>query len=125
MAVLYEAARLINRICARPSLTSADPPRVPRGEDTVLTELREKYKRLAGVLGLLVTNPEIWLEDLLNRGAAASGISQEEIDAKIDERHAARRSKDFKRADEIRSWLFERGVVLEDKPDGSTHSRRR
>jgi len=124
MSLLYESARLINRICVRPSLTSGDPPRVPRGEDTVLMELREKTKRLANVLGLLVTEPEIWLTDLLDRGAAASGLSQEEIDAKIEERHAARRRKDFKAADEIRAWLKERGVVLEDKPDGSTHPKR-
>jgi cysteinyl-tRNA synthetase len=124
VSVLFEAARLINKICIRPSLTSADPPKVPRGEDTVLTELREKTKRLAKVLGLLTIEPEIFLEDLLSRGVRESGLSQAEIDQKIDERHRARASRDFKKADEIRAWLKERGVVLEDKPDGSTHSRR-
>ena len=125
LSVLFEAVRLINRICLRGSLTSADPPRVPRGEDTVLIELREKTKRLGGLLGLLTSDPEQWFDDLLNRGAGESGLSNEEIEKKIQERHAAKKSKDWKKADEIRAWLAERGVVLEDKPDGSTTPRRK
>ena len=38
----------------------------------------------------------------------------------IEERAEAKRSKEFKRADEIRNLLFEKGVVLEDSPKGTT-----
>jgi len=36
----------------------------------------------------------------------------------IDERQAARHRRDFKRADELRVALRERGIVIEDTPDG-------
>ncbi len=42
----------------------------------------------------------------------------DEIVAMIEERKRARANRDFKRADEIREKLRERGIILEDTPDG-------
>jgi cysteinyl-tRNA synthetase len=41
-----------------------------------------------------------------------------EIQALIDERQAARKAKDFARADEIRDILKEKGITLKDTPQG-------
>ena len=46
-------------------------------------------------------------------------ISENDIESLIQERDGARKSKDFKRADEIRDQLEENNVVLEDV-DGQT-----
>ena len=46
------------------------------------------------------------------------GLLDEEIEAMIEERQAARKAKDFKRADEIRNELLEKGIVLEDTREG-------
>ena len=43
----------------------------------------------------------------------------EEIERLVEERRAARDQRDFARADEIRAELLERGIVLEDGPDGT------
>jgi cysteinyl-tRNA synthetase len=45
-------------------------------------------------------------------------ITEEEIQKLIDERTAAKKSKDFARADEIRNELLEKGVVIEDTRAG-------
>ena len=45
-------------------------------------------------------------------------LLDEEIQALIDERQEARHRRDFKRADQIRDELAERGIVLEDTKDG-------
>jgi cysteinyl-tRNA synthetase len=41
------------------------------------------------------------------------------IESLLEERTAARKAKDFKRADEIRQELAQRGVILEDGPGGT------
>ena len=48
----------------------------------------------------------------------------EEIERLIEERHAARRRRDFKAADDIRHSLAERGILLEDNPAGTRWKRK-
>ncbi len=67
-----------------------------------------------GVLGLLGARD--WFH-----GAADDAT---EIEAAIAERAAARRAKDFPLADAKRKTLDERGIELEDHPDGTTTWRR-
>ncbi len=50
-------------------------------------------------------------------------LSDEQIDALIAERTAARAEKNFARADEIRDELADMGVILEDSPSGTTWRR--
>ena len=47
-------------------------------------------------------------------------MTEDEIAALIEERAGARKEKDFKRADEVRAHLKEKGVLLEDGPQGTT-----
>ncbi|MGA3190443.1 MAG: cysteine--tRNA ligase [Bryobacteraceae bacterium] len=57
--------------------------------------------------------------DVLKPSAGtADGLSDADIDAKIAERNAAKKSKDFSRADQIRKDLLTMGVVLEDTKEG-------
>jgi cysteinyl-tRNA synthetase len=51
-------------------------------------------------------------------------VPVEEIERLIEERHAARRRRDFKSADEIRHNLAERGILLEDNPAGTRWKRK-
>ncbi|MEZ5929735.1 MAG: hypothetical protein R3C55_14800 [Parvularculaceae bacterium] len=51
------------------------------------------------------------------------GLTEANIDALIAERAAARKAKNFARADEIRDDLAARGVIIEDGPQGATWRR--
>ena len=64
---------------------------------------------LCGVLGIETTKEE--------------EILDEEIEKLIEERQAARKNKDFARADEIRDQLLEQGIVLKDTREGVKWSR--
>ncbi|MGH7327995.1 MAG: DALR domain-containing protein, partial [Polyangiaceae bacterium] len=56
--------------------------------------------------------------DVLAPSAAASGLSDSEIESLVAERAATKKARDFARADQIRADLALKGVVLEDTKEG-------
>ena len=67
------------------------------------------------VLGLLQGSPDEWL----GIGKVQSDIDKDSIEKLIEERQEARESKDFSKADEIRSKLSDMGIEIEDTADGT------
>jgi cysteinyl-tRNA synthetase len=62
--------------------------------------------RAAGkVLGILQEDPDTWLR---------AGPDREEIQGMVDEREAARKSRDFEKADALRAALTARGIEVRD-----------
>jgi cysteinyl-tRNA synthetase len=70
----------------------------------------------AGLMGLLRASPGEWF-----RGAASEG--DDVIDALIAERLAARKARDFARADALRDELQAKGIILEDTREGTSWRR--
>lgn len=66
--------------------------------------LKEKITELADICGLIVEKEEAILDG--------------DIERLIEERQAARKAKNFARADEIRNELLNKGIVLEDTREG-------
>jgi cysteinyl-tRNA synthetase len=56
--------------------------------------------------------------------SAVPALTDEEIEGKRIERDEARKQKDFKKADKIRQFLASHGIVIEDKPDGTSRWKR-
>jgi cysteinyl-tRNA synthetase len=56
--------------------------------------------------------------DVLKPSVTSGALGDSEIDALVAERTAAKKSRDFKRADEIRAQLAEQNVILEDTKEG-------
>ncbi len=63
-------------------------------------------------------------DEALPIGVKKSGLTDNEIEDLLRERNEARRGKDFKRADEIRKSLAAHGIIIEDKPDGTSRWKR-
>ena len=62
--------------------------------------------------------------DVLKPSVQADGLSEAEIDELIAARAAAKKARDFARADGIRKELLEKGVVIEDTKDGVRWKRK-
>ncbi len=101
VAVLFELALAVNK--------SRDPA------------LARQLKGLAEILGLLARVPQAFLQIT---PAVSTALNAEVIAARIAERQAAKRAKDYRVADQIRAELMAAGVVLEDKSDALTEWRR-
>jgi cysteinyl-tRNA synthetase len=88
-----------------------------RGEvnRTRSADLAGVLKALGGTIGLLQNDPVAFLQ---------GGVTFD-VAALIQERLDARKSKNFGRADDIRKELEAAGIVLEDKPGGTTEWRRK
>ena len=97
MAVLFDLAGAVNR-----------------GETSLAPQLRA----LAGVLGLLQRDPVEFLQ-----AAPSGGLGNEDIEAKVSARTAAKKMKNFAESDRIRDELKAAGIVLEDGPQGTSWRR--
>ena len=74
------------------------------GTLTFIHEIRETIDRLCQILGILT--------------ARKAEVLDEEVEALIAQRQAARKNKDFAQADAIRAQLLTMGIVLEDTREG-------
>ena len=91
ISVLFEMIRHANTLA---------PEETPAGD---WQYLRETILKLADILGI---------------GEPKQELLDEAVEALIEERQAARKAKNYARADEIRAMLAEQGILLEDSKDG-------
>ena len=70
----------------------------------------------ANFIGLLTLTPAEWFK---------GSIDASEINALVDERIIAKSEKNWERADQLRKTLDNMGIILEDKPDGTTQWRKK
>ncbi|MBI3611034.1 MAG: cysteine--tRNA ligase [Nitrospirae bacterium] len=78
------------------------------------------FQRYGAVLGIFSLTTGQWT----TATETVAGFSESEIGRLIHERDEARRKKDWSRSDAIRKQLAEAGIILEDRPDGTTRIRR-
>lgn len=105
ISVLFDLAREVNRL-KESQPASAD-------------YLAAKLKHLGGILGVLQSDPEVFLQGAHDD----QDFEADQIHALIVERNRARMAKDFKRSDEIRDELLAQGIILEDAAGGTTWRR--
>ncbi len=107
IAVLFDLARDINR-----AKTDGSDDR---------HSLASLLRCLAGVIGLLQSDPEEYLK---SQAGKDDGLEDAEIDRRIEARLQARNNRDWAAADRIRDELIADGIEIEDGPEGTRWRRR-
>ncbi len=90
------------------------------GDDKSKAFAKGRLLSAAASLGLLQQDPEEWFRW---QPKDAESLGETEIEALIAKREEARANKDFALSDRIRGQLAEKGIVLEDGPQGTTWRR--
>jgi len=78
---------------------------------------KKKVSGEVGISGIVIGLKE-------ERAIVESILPDTEVQSKVKERDEARKQKDFKKADEIRQFLASHGILIEDKPDGTSRWKR-
>ena len=84
-----------------------------------LLKIKTDIKKVYSILGLFEQEPQKFIEELREKYITELKIDVTEIESKIEERNAAKKIKDFEKADSIRAYLDEKGIILNDTKDGT------
>jgi len=85
------------------------------------TDLANAMRAGGWLLGLLQGDPEAWFVE----ARTSDALDEEAISALLQERESARTAGNFQEADRIRDELADRGIAIEDGPEGSRWRRGR
>jgi cysteinyl-tRNA synthetase len=111
---LYDGFVLANKLLD-------DPKAMPKPErQKTLAAIARDARDIGATLGIMRRKPEEFLLGRRDRLCVRRKIDRAAVEARIADRTAARAGKDFKRADEIRAELRDKGVELMDTPAGTT-----
>ncbi len=112
---LFDGVKVLNKVCRMLANQQGS------AEDLELLEQAgATIQELAGLLGVLQQDPVQYLQGKKDALLAAISLSEEEINALIAERNAARENKDWAASDAVRDKLLAHNIELHDGPDGTS-----
>jgi cysteinyl-tRNA synthetase len=106
LALMFEEVRSLNRL-------------LDEGKREGLGSRRAALETMAKVLGLMDEAPDVFLDRKKRRWLKNIGMTLPELEEHIRVRDRARSDRRWEEADRIRKELQEKGITLEDTPEGT------
>lgn len=113
IGVLFETVRKINRLIDESENGGTEANKTEILQDTA------DILGIGSVLGIAGRTPDAYFAMKHEQAAKHRQLDPAWVEERIARRMQARQDKDFQTADRIRDELLDKGVILEDRPDGT------
>jgi len=107
---IFEFVKSINSIIQKSDFKINEPIR---------NGLKDAHSKITGLGTVLGFNFKKEVLKVSENVESRIELTKEEIEKLVAERETARKKKDFKKSDEIRNYLQKRGIILEDRKEGT------
>jgi cysteinyl-tRNA synthetase len=113
LSLIFDLARNVNRY-------AYGKPKVVKRSAVLAGPVLAAFALAGRVLGIGALASDVWFQEVRQKRLRKMGRSEDEIEARLRDRAAARANKDFPKADAIRKELADLGVVVMDGTAGTT-----
>ena len=113
IGIIFDTIRKVNRMLDK--YENSDSDQIKQTIQSGLADIR----RTGNILGILLEKPAVYFDKQQTQVLEQKSVDPTMIAKMVEERNAARKAKDWKKADQIRNKLVDMDVILEDRPEGT------
>jgi len=113
IGIIFDTVRKVNRMLDQYENSGSD-----QIKQTIRSGLADVL-RIGNILGILLEQPAVYFDKEQTQRIDQKSVDPAVIEKLVEERNRARKTKNWKKADQIRDQLAEMGVILEDRPEGT------
>ena len=113
IGIIFDTVRKVNRMLDQ--YENSDSDQIKQTIQSGLADIR----RTGTILGILLEKPAVYFDKKQTQVLEQKSVDPTMIAKMVEERNAARKAKDWKKADQIRNQLADMDVILEDRAEGT------
>jgi cysteinyl-tRNA synthetase len=111
IGIIFDTVRKVNRMLDQYKNSGSD--QIKQTIQHALVDIR----RTGNILGILLEKPAVYFDKKQTQVLEQKSVDPTMIAKMVEERNAARKANNWKKADQIRAQLADMGVILEDRPE--------
>ncbi|MGB5990815.1 MAG: cysteine--tRNA ligase [Desulfobacterales bacterium] len=111
IGIIFDTVRKVNRMLDQYKNSGSD--QIKQIIQHALVDIR----RTGNILGILLEKPAVYFDKKQTQVLEQKSVDPTMIAKMVEERNAARKANNWKKADQIRAQLADMGVILEDRPE--------
>jgi cysteinyl-tRNA synthetase len=115
IGIIFDTVHKVNRMMDQYENEALFSNLIKKNIQNDLADIR----KAGNILGILFEKPDQYFNKKQTQVLEQKSIDPDIISKIVEERNAARKAKDWEKADQLRNQLAEMDVALEDRPDGT------